>query len=719
MNQVQDFSLSRPVGQTAAPDDGEVDLIALFAVLWRGKLTIFLVVCAAVLAGIVYGYGFATLKFTSQASVALITQQEQVVDIDSVISGITADEPGINTEIEVLRSRHLIGSLVDALGLQNDPEFNPSLVPIPLISLANLKSLVRHQVLGRPEREPLSADAQREVVIDNALRAISISNVRQSYVFRISALTTDPQKSAAIANSLAELYIVDQLEARFEATAKATEWLSARVAELKQELETSESQVREFNAATDLINYEALGALNRQLKELRDRRDTQIAALAGRQATLDGVTGLPPTASVAETAAALSDRSVSAAASQFAEGAITRSAFDLYVSDLVDRLQLDQERERAQIDAISDSIAELEDRIERQSSDLVTLQQLEREAEAAGVIYEYFLTRLKETSVQQGIQQADARVLSAAVVPRGPSEPRRALIVAVMVILGLIVGSVIVLVRELLTSTYRTAEDLESMTGVTVMGQIPVAPTSERRDLIDYVVKNPASAMVESIRNLRTSILMSNMDNPAQVVMLTSSVPAEGKTTQSIGLSQNIGAMGKKALLIEADIRRRTFTEYFKTDRRDGLFTAVTTDRPISDFVHREEGMGFDVLMGEDARVNAADFFSSASFSAFLARAREHYELIVIDTPPVLVVPDARVIAPLADAILYVVRWDKTTRSQVNAGLRSLAMVSAPVNGLILSQISPRGMKRYGYGEGYGAYASYGSEYYGAGRQSG
>jgi capsular exopolysaccharide synthesis family protein len=314
--------------------------------------------------------------------------------------------------------------------------------------------------------------------------------------------------------------------------------------------------------------------------------------------------------------------------------------------------------------------------------------------------------------VQVGVHQPDSRLLSPA--RRGSLvAPRRSRILALSLILGVMAGSALVLLREFLQNTYRTAEDLEKDTGLLVLGHIPVIPARSRAAAIDYLADKPTSAPAEAVRDLRTSILMSDVDNPPRVIMTTSSVPAEGKTTLSVALAQNLAGLDQRVILVEGDIRRRSFAEYFPAaSDRGGLLSVITGKVALEDAVWRNEPMSFDVLMGERSKVNAADLFSSQAFQRLIARLREAYDYVIIDTPPVLVVPDARVIGQQADTIVFVVSWDRTTRTQVRDGLRQLQSVNLRVAGLVMSQVDPAGMKRYGYGDKYGAYSRYAKGYY-------
>lgn len=206
--------------------------------------------------------------------------------------------------------------------------------------------------------------------------------------------------------------------------------------------------------------------------------------------------------------------------------------------------------------------------------------------------------------------------------------------------------------------------------------------------------------------------MLSNVDHPPKVIAITSSIPGEGKTTMSLALAQNFVGMDRKVLLVEGDIRRRVFSQYLNTDQTKGLLSVLSGESKLDEVVVRDPIVGADVLLGEKSSTSAVDIFSSERFSQLMEKARDAYDVILIDTPPVLVVPDARVIAQSADALLFVVKWDSTTKSQVEDALHMFDTANQRVHGLALNQISVKGMKRYGYGGKYGAYSSYGRKYY-------
>ncbi len=701
------------IAGAAQIEDDEIDLIELFRTLWRGKWWIAVCMLATILIAGYWAFFVAVPKFATTAYVTMENRQSQVVDFENVISGLSGDQTSINTEVEVLKSRELAKKLVLELELVNDPEFNADLREDHWFSPGNLLIQLRKMVTSAdPAMVGAPYDAVDKVT-SNVLESFSISNIRNTYVFAVQATTEDPAKSKLFADTLADLYILNQLDVKFEATQRATEWLTDRVATLQTELEDTEARAKEFNAKAELISPEMLEVLNRQAKDTRERLKTtseRISEASKRVALLEAAAASGDHQEMERIA---SDPTLTRSLARTKNGTMPAELFETQFRQLINAETVATARAQSQVESLTQSLASIEAQIERQSRDLVALQQLTREAEAARSIYEYFLGRLKETSVQQGIQQADSRILSMAVLPTDPSAPKKTRILALAGILGLLLGSGLVLLREFLNNTYRTSQQLEQATGITVMGQVPRLPTSKRQDALQYLREKPVSAAAEAIRNLRTSVMLSNVDRPPQVIMLTSSIPGEGKTTMALALMQSFASLNKRTLLIEGDLRRLVFSEYFSaSDYSQGLVSVLAGETKLADATRHIDEIGTDILLGEKFEANVADLFSSERFAQLISEARAKYDVIVIDTPPVLVVPEARTIAGQADALLFAVHWDSTDQSQVAEGLRMLESVDQRPTGLVLNQIDMKGMKRYGYGGQYGAYAQYGQQYY-------
>lgn len=692
-----------PVEADRESDD--IDLLGTLRALWRGR---YWLLAAAVL-GWGIGWYLANVRavpvYTARAVVAMETRDENVVDLGNVVTALPGTLGTINTELGVLRSRGLIEKVVLALDLAGDPAFNPYLRAI---------------TDGRAPTEAEKAEAEAQaladtrvmdLLIDGVLGRLSVSNDQESYLFNISVTTTEPERSAEIANTLAAAYIDDQIEVKFHATEQATAWLTDRLNTLQGELEAAESAVEAFASENRMVRAEDLEALNLRINDARERLDAvrkDGAALVERRARLADAEAAGDWPAVV---AAADDQQLRAA---LIEGAET-PAFTARLEAVRARLAVELGRAEAQSATLARSVAVLDEDYAQASDDLVTYQQLGREVEASRAIYEYFLGRMKELTASEGNLRADSRIISRAAVPRWPSAPNKSRIMSLSLAMALIAGAGGVLLWDMLRTGFRTGAEVEAATGRSVMGQIPLVPRSERGEVLTYFVDKPTSMAAEAVRNLRTSVLMSNLDRPPKVVMLTSSLPGEGKTTTSIALAQNFTGLGRKVLLIEGDIRHRVFRDYLDLKKTKGLLSVLSGEVELAQAVERNYLIDADVLVGERAAMNAADVFSSSRFKALVAEAKSRYDVVIIDTPPVLVVPDARVVAQFADAVLYVVEWNRTTRRDVATGLKMMADGGIRVSGLVLARIDMKKLKRMGQYAGYGTYAAqkkYGKSYY-------
>ena len=414
-------NISSPLAPVAQDSD-TIDLGALLGTLWRGKFLVILATLIAVSIGVLYAYALATPRYQSTAVVMLNSRDEQVVDIGSVVGGLGSEVEVVNTEVEVLKSRILLGKVVDELELINDPEFNAALRAPS--GFSQFKSSVKEIFFPSPEERDTSAVRQKQATIDALLASLTISNVPQSLVFRVTIETTSAEKSARIADALVDLYILNQLEVKFDATEQATTWLAERVTDLQVELEQAEETVKDFRASTTLVSREQLEGLEVQVKDMRERIENTQADQKVAQARLASIRDAERPQEKAEVTG---DRQLQALLPRI-EDPVVADSFEIRFSQIEARLQADIARDEAQIASLQNSLATLEKQIDQQSEDLIELQQLTREAEASRLLYEYFLTRLKETSAQQGVQQADSRMISPAVVPAGASAPRRSLI---------------------------------------------------------------------------------------------------------------------------------------------------------------------------------------------------------------------------------------------------------------------------------------------------
>ena len=692
--------------------DGEIDLVKLAASLWRGKWIVLAFVLFFVCVADFYVRYVAVPLYPATAKIALKEHQPEKIltDIESLMSNGPITDSGINTELEVLRSRDLVGKLVDSLDLTNQPALNPLLREPRLSSQIRAQLFTLFGVASEKPKTPRSPEEVRSIVINSVLNTMAFSNTKNTRVINISVTTTDAALSALMANKMATLYIENQIQIKLEALASATEFLSRRTSELKHDFEELKAELANFSSQSELVNPTVLKSQEIQLRDLRTRLWEKAEIVVEKTDTRTVLLSFREAGNLQALIKHADDFRLNRAISEYRNNKISLDGLNLQVEHFMLDNEVEAEREQKQLSALEASESILAKQIERQSQELIVLQQLERETEAARLLYESFFTRLLEMNVQLGLETADGRLLSTA-IQRGPSSPIKSKILSLGGAIGLMMGASLVLFWELRFSGYRSVNELRDQSGYSVLSAVPLIPVRDRKNIISYLKTKPDSMVSEAVRNLRTSILMSNLNQVKQVIMLTSSVPKEGKTILSFALAQNMVGLGKRILLIEADIRRRVQSVEIDRNNTVALLDLVAGDKKWKEVSLYVEELGFDILTATRSDKNAADIFASQRFSELLTELREYYDYIIIDSPPVLAVPDARLIGAISDANIYVVEWNKTTGAQVDQGLDMLSSIGVNTIGLVLNQIDPHKTKTYGYTGSYG-YGAYGSEYY-------
>ncbi|WP_138422447.1 polysaccharide biosynthesis tyrosine autokinase [Maritimibacter alexandrii] len=698
--------------------EDELDLMRLLGLVWRGRWIIIACVAVAILLSMLYVRNIAVPKYASTVRLVIEAEDRNVVDIEAVVSGISTSETSINTELSIITSRGMIEKLIRDLELYKDPEFNGALYEPNPYSIAGIRKRIL-ALFGQEDAAGPKQSIEQAVLstIPRTTRAIRAVSVQKTLLIDITVTTEDPRKSTQMANRLAEIYVQSQVETKFDAVEYAINWLTERVTELEGELRTRQNELDNVRSEAALVGIETLEAMTVRSVELRSRQSNLTNTITEKNELLERARVLIEAGDGDGLVALFDDRILNEIAGTVDDGALMEyERFNARIGTLVDQEMSSIQRLTSQRDVFRDSLNRLNEEILQQTTALKRVEELNRDLQAVQTLYETFLSRLKETSLQIGLQQADSRVLSEAPPFGRRVAPQVRRTVSLAIVFAFLVGVGIILVVQFTQRGIRSAGELESLSGQNVMGQIPLSPVKDRKKLLEYLRNKPTSAMSEAVRNLRTSVTLTNPKNPPNVIMITSSVPGEGKTTVAASLALNLASLGKKVLLIDGDIRRNTLSDYFKgvdTENKPGIVSLLDGDVSLQEAVLTLPDTGIDVLMSEKSVQNAADIFASEPFSNFMKTLREHYDHVIIDTPPVLAVPDARVIARFADAVLYIVGWNKTHREQVREGISELRSLGVTISGVVLNQIDGRKMSRYGYG--YGGYSRYGSRKYGQG----
>ncbi len=728
----------------------DVDLRELGRKLWRRKNVVLGITAFGSVASVLVLMQM-TPQYTARSTVMVDPRQDKILNMEAVLSGLPADQETIESEIEVLTSRGLAERVVKKLSLFGDPEFNARLRPPTgweeLRAALSPRNLLPEEFLdligvariGPPMTEEQLLENERIATIDQLLDKVDVKRVGRSRVIGVSVKLADPGRAAQVANAIADLYIVEQLEAKFEATKRATEWLNDRLSGLRVEVQRSEQAVEAFRKTSGLVEGKGVTLASQQASELNsqlilsrskraeaDARLRQVEGLLRRSASADSVAEVlnSPLIQQLRTQEAEVQRRAAELSQEFgekhpkminvrAEIADIRTKINGEVNKIVQGLRNEVAVAQARESALRESLQGLEAQVASLNQSEVQLRALEREAKANRSLYKNFLSRFKETYEQQEFQKPDVRIISHADRPTSPSAPKKGLIAAFAFVLFAALGIAVAFVLESLDKGFRSMEEIEGATGIPALGLVPALTglAALRKEPQDIVLERPNSAFSESVRALHAGILLSNVDNPPRTVLMTSSLPSEGKTSLSLSLTRLVARTGaKRVIIIDCDLRRPLVHRHLGMDIGPGLVQLLADEVTMEQAVRRDTASGAWVLTAGGTPANPTDIITSEHFSRLLGTLRSTFDLVVIDSSPVLAVSDSRILSRMADKTIFVVRWAETRREVVRLGLKQIVEAGADLAGVVLSMVNVKKHSRYGYGDSgyyYGRYHKY------------
>lgn len=678
-------------------------------------------ITGAVIFGLIAYLTFTqTPTYVSRATVIVDSKQTNVIDLGAVMSGVALNTAVIDTEVRVMGSKSLLAKVAKKQNLAEEAEFNPTLRPP---KKPGLVSRIRSMVgLGgskpaEPPRE-LAEEEIDEIVLNNLMGKVQVSRVGTTYLMEVQATSTSPEMAARLANAVAEQYGIEQLEAKLEATERATRWLADRVEVLQGEVTAKETLVENFRTSSGLLAAQGatltesnIAMLQRQKVDLegevarkRARYDgmrRQLASGAGADA-LGEVLDSPVVAGL-KTQLANARRRVAELETELLPQHPTMQAalnevadyerqINVEVNRIIDNLKVEVDVARDQIAAIDARIRQSRSTLARNNASQVRLNDLERDAEASRLILEEFVQRFKETREQDGLVQPDARVLSAAAIPTSPASPKKALNLIIGMLLGGCLGFGLAIILEILNNKISSVEEIERKFGVPGIGAVPLIRSLRILGIgskipADFLVQNPLSAYAESMRYLRASIAIAAMEDGAKTVTIASSLPDEGKTSLTLSLGRMSALSGAKTLVIDGDFRRRQLTATAGLDPETGLVEHLLGECTLEEAIYREDHTGLDLLALTLNGKTLHDVFGTKSFDTLLERLKTKYDLILIDTGPLLLMAEAGVIASKTDKTILIVRWLKSRRTAVRRSLDMLRGMKADVLGVALNMV--------------------------------
>jgi capsular exopolysaccharide synthesis family protein len=682
-----------------------------------------LTLLVAVLATIVV---FAMRPTFRGTAVILIEQgKNKIVSIEEVYSQGLMYREYIQTQVEILRSEDLSRKAVRKLNLVAHPDYDPRQAGRGWAYWLSGGFL-------RPEAA-LSDDEIFKRVLKNFRADLQVQLVRNSQLTQINFVSHDRELAARVPNTMAELFIESDLESRIAMTQKATDWLRERMGELRGKVETAERALQDYRDRERIVDAKGIvlsGAgkqleeLSRSLVEARQKRAEAESAYGMVQqirarpppANFEGIPAVlrHPLVQKLKELEAEADRRLSDAAKRYgpehpkliqaraeveAAKESTRREIEGIVQGIATEYEVARANEIAVERALNQSKADIQD-INRKEFQLGVL---EREAQQNRNLYDMFVNRLKETSVAGGPQSTVARVIDPATTPSEPHAPQKVLIVALATLLALLGTVLLALLLDRLNNTMNSTMDVEDRLGVPALGVLQKIKGFAKRGLASELAffNDSRSAFAEAVRSVRTSVLMSALDHPHKVVVVTSSLPEEGKTTLAFNLACALGPV-KKVLLVEADLRRPRIAKLVGRDPgAPGLADLVAGHAQSSQCIFRHEAADIHVLPAGTVPPNPLELLSSKRMEEVMAKLRESFDILVVDSAPLQLVSDALVLSQQATSVIYVVKADATPYQAAQNGLRRLRRVNAPVLGVVLNQLDLEKAETY-YGE-YGS----------------
>lgn len=711
----------------------EIDLTSIINSVTSRKYTIAIVM---VMAMTFMAFFVSSITPTYRATSTLLIEQnkKKVVSIEQVYNLDGSGKEYLMTQFELLRSRSLAERVVNSLDIVNHPDFD---IRLEKNRKSGVKWFLKKSISfisGTPiVYDKPSYDNAFTTAVNQVMGAIFVYPVAGTRLVKVSVELSNPIVATDIANFLVEAYIEGNLESRINMNRVATEWIDSQLSGLKQKLEESEHQLQLYRETENLVDLNGISTLSgdelsqlslRQVDARRERalaesRYLQVERLKGSswESYLD-VPSILSNALVSNLKLEVGSSKIEYdslakrygpkhpklidSKSKYQSALLNlKSQVLLLVSGIEKDYQLSVAAEESIDELIKNNNLKIRD-IKRKEFKFLEYQ---REVDTNLALYDTFLTRLKETKVTSDLEEVNARVVDKAIVPGSPFKPKKTLMVLLSGVGAAVFMAAVFILIELSRNVIKKPEDVEAKIAISLMGSVPKLDTKNRDFSIASAFSvNEMPLFSEAIRTIRTSLLLSDMENENKVVLMTSSVSGEGKTIISSNLALSLGKM-EKVILIYADMRKPASLS--DNDPKVGLSDLILDRSRLSDAISNHSDI--DVIFPGELPANPLELLSTERFSRIMEYLRSQYDRIIIDSPPVEIVSDSLVLSTLSDSVIYLVKADETVVPSIRAGISRLISNNATILGVVLNQVSVPEKSWIGYGKsrGYYGYGEY------------
>jgi len=747
--------LPRDEAEIYEPDDEQqIEISEILRRIWGQKYILIASLALALVGAWIYLQNTPSL-YTATAVLLIEPAETNVIDLGNVVEGLDRTPQTLRTEVEVLQSRELAGKAVAQLA-QTEPGTQLASAPskslfrhlnplnyLPEDWLATVRDYWQSSkaaIFGQtPPLDVGTADAEtrrHRAQVDSFLAGLAVEEEFGSRIIKVEYTSRSPKHAADAANALCDAYVTNTLEVKYAGTRQAAEWLAKQVAEQRAKVEVSEAEAESLRQGDALVQVRGANLVSEKIsainKELLDARAT-VNRLQARVRQIEQLRRSPNWED--DTSALLGsqlldglrleqfrlEREAAELATEYGEKHPKMINIRAEIADITERIRREIDRivaasknelqvATARRNALQGELSGLTNQVGDLNEAEMRLREVEREATANRSLYENFLKRYNEASVQEEVLQADARVISYAEVPGTPSYPPRQKIWIGASALGIGLGLGIVILLQLLDKGFRTAEQFQRTTGLPILAQVPI--TARNKSMADQVSANLYSRFSESIGQLFVAAKLSaDSDAPVKSVLITSALPKEGKTSTAAALARRAALFGERTLLIDCDFRRPQAGRQLNLTSHKGIAEILTGKATLEEVLQQDTEANLHFLSCGTEVKDAAVLLRSKAFASLLSDMKQRYDFVVVDSSPVLAVVDPLLVARQVDKCFLLVRWGETPRKAVVTAVKQMRDFGIRVEAAVFTQVDIQKQGYYSYGE-YGYYSNKLKGYY-------
>lgn len=712
-------------GEIAPYADGKpsFDLREIISII-RANLILISAIVAAALALAVVVTMLQTPRYTAQTTLQINDQSAQILGkqddtLQDPVVAASDTERFLQTQVDILKSRALTERVAQRLRLVGNARF--------------------FDAMG--VRQP-SGDLSRSEVEDLTMRTIEAARdvdlPRNTRLATVSFVSTQPELAAKIANAFAAEFIQTNLQRRFDSSAYAREFIAGQLSEARAKLERSERELNAYARDAGLIrDRDASSGPNGQgsrvgnsvtttsLLEINSAANqAQAARIAaqGRWALIakgnpldspDVLANPAVSQLLAERARDMAELEKQRANHLEDYPAVQQLKAQVGVIDA--QIQNVARSIRASVKQQYDAAVEAENSLRRQVDDLkssslaeqdqlVQYRLLEREADTNRTVYEGLLQRYKELNAAAGISASNIAIIDAAVAPIRPSSPNLLRNLLLALVLGITISVIVIYLRTQLDDSVKVPEDVEGKLQMPLLGVIPLAQELD----IDVAMEDPKSPISEGYNSLRSALLYSTATGLPRTMLVTSSQPAEGKSTTSLAIAKGIARLGRNVVLLDVDLRRPALHRaipMLNGENDKGVSSILTSQSTVEEALRDTDLDHLKIITSGPIPPSPTELLSSNRMGQLIEELQEKFDLVLLDSPPVLGLADSPVMAALVDGVVIVIQSDRSRRGSLKASLRRLRSMRTTILGGVLTKFDPNDMgNRYSEYYGYNYY---------------